>query len=300
MKRNISFLLIVLFCFILPCFVCAADLESLKANIYLRPEDTHPDGINIEVGTASFWLEVGASVSGDSGETVSYQWYESKTGSMDDIVAIDNETKSIFIPEQKIGTTYYCVGVITTLGDESVTEYTKLLEATFTPKVIDKIWITEVKEPRAGEVADYNASQYTDYELNNYYGYEITSVKWYPDDKVFKEGVEYRVDIQIEFWDNVKLTDKIDVKINEMKADFKKDEASDTAIVSYTFNKLEKNDEKINEISGEKKSGENFISNENLVDEKSEDGKLDLSSVILSTICVVVIIFALIVIVKKK
>lgn len=307
MKRDFV-LLLVLMCFVLPCCVCATEvnLEELKAEIYLKPEDAHPNGVNMEIGTASFWFEVGAEVSGESGETVSYQWYESKTGSMDDIVAIENENRAVFIPEQRIGTTYYCVGVTTKLGNESIVEYTKLLEATFTPKMIDKIWITDVKEPEIGKQPSISAEQYTDYELNNYYGYEITSVSWAPADEAFKEGVEYRVDVAIEFWDNVKLTDEVDVKINNMKADLFLDDAQDSATVSYSFEKLAKDNVGIieDEQSGEVEivSGENASINEIVDDEstKVNEEKLDLSAIILSTVCVIVVVFALLVLMRKK
>lgn len=307
MKRNLVFLLIIC-CVFMTGIVFATDggldemnkspdtpkLEDLKAEIYLKPEDSHPNGVNMEVGTASFWFEVGARVSGDFGETVSYQWYESKTGNMDDLLLLSGETKSIFIPEQVIGTTYYCAGVITSLGSESIVEYTKLLEATFTPKMIDKIWITEVKEPIIGERPNEMASQYTDYELNNYYGYEITSVKWTPSDDVFKENVKYTVDVEIEFWDNVEFTEKVDVKINNMEATLKKNADGETAVVSYTFEKPSKNTSSGDYVQ----SGDEEIEYGN--SEYATDEKLDLSVIILSTICAIIVVFALVLIFKNR
>ena len=297
MKRTFILLLILL-CFILPS-LSYASIDNLKANIYLKPEDLHPNGVNMEIGTASFWFEVGASISGDSGESISYQWYESKTGNMDDIVAIKNENREIFIPDQKIGTTYYCVGVTTKLGDESTVEYTKLLEATFTPKIIDKIWITGISEPNIGSKSSASANQYTDYELNNYYGYEITSVSWIPNDKNFKENVEYRVDVGIELWDNVELADKVDVKINDMVANFTYNEGNNNAIVSYTFDKLSMQKEESGEQGEEQISGDNNF--ENIVDEKSNnEEKLDISAIILCTVCITVLIFGLMIGIRKK
>lgn len=295
----ISVVLILLHNF---CFAEEINWEGKKANIYLKPEDSHPNGINMEIGTASFWFEVGANVSGESGETVSYQWYESKTGKIEDIVAIPNETKEIFVPEQEIGTKYYCVGVITRLGNESTIEYTKLLEATFTPKVIDKIWITNVVEPSVGEEPSMSASPYTDYELNNYYGYEINSVKWIPNDSTFKEGVEYRVDINLEFWDNVKCADKLDVKINSADAEFIKNESSSEAVISYTFDKLEiQENEKDTPNKETEESGETNLEIENIVIESNnEDEKLDMSAIVLSTMFVIVLIFALLSMKRKN
>lgn len=301
-------LFILLNCFIMLGVVYATDIniEDVKANIYLKPEDTHPNGVNMEIGTASFWFEVGAEVSGDSGESVFYQWYESKTGNMDDIVAVESENREIFIPEQKIGTTYYCVGVTTKLENESTTEYTKLLEATFTPKMIDKIWITNVNEPSIGNQPSMSAEQYTDYDLNDYYGYEITSVKWTPNDDTFKEGVEYKVDINIEFWENVKFSDKVDAKINGMEAEFIQAETQDSATVSYTFKSLENNNDENNdeqenqEENTKDNSGENNLNNKTVDESSVESEKLDMSSVILSAFFVVIIVFALMTMMKKK
>ena len=305
MKR-FFILLVIIICFGMTGIVCAANIniEDVKANIYLKPEDTHPNGVNMEIGTASFWFEVGAEVSGDSGESIAYQWYESKTGNIDDITAIKNENKEIFVPEQKLGTTYYCVGVTTKLEEESTTEYTKLLEVTFTPKMIDKVWITNVIEPSIGEQPSMSAEQYTDYELNNYYGYEITSVKWTPNDEIFEEGVEYTVNIDIEFWENVKLTDKVDTKINNLDAKFVKNNTQDGATVSYTLKSLEKNtDEENNVISNEaqmeNKSGENNLSDISTDDKSVEAEKLDISSIVLATIFVVIIVFSLMTAKKK-
>lgn len=296
---------LILICLLLPCVCFATDvnIEDIKANIYLKPEDTHPNGVNMEIGTASFWFEVGAEVSGDSGESITYQWYESETGNMDDVVAVKNENREIFIPEQKIGTTYYCVGVTTSLEDKSTTEYTKLLEVTFTPKMIDKIWITNVSEPNIGEQPSMSAEQYTDYDLNDYYGYEIKSVKWTPDDETFKEGVEYKVDINIEFWKNVKFTNEVEAKINNLDAEYILNENQDGATISYTFKSLEKNDEEKNfEDNNEvaKVSGDENLSDKVNDDNSVEDEKLDMSSIILATVFVVIIVFSLMTIVKKK
>lgn len=300
--KKIMILILALLCLNISCLVYATDvnLNDVKAKITLRPEDIHPDGINMEVGTASFWFEVNATVSGESGETISYQWYESKTGKEEDIKPIKNETNSIFVPDQEIGTTYYCVGVTTTLGDEFVTEYTKLLEATFTPKIIDKVWITNVKEPAVGEKPSNLAMQYTDYELNNYYGYEITSVKWTPEDKVFKEDVAYTIEVEIEYWDNVEFANDVDAKINEMEAKFKPNTLGESALVSYTFEKLttEKQDENSKIDSGE--LIDDIMQNEEIEYAPSDDDKLDLSAIILCTIFAVLMVFALIVILNKR
>lgn len=273
--------------------------EEIKAEIYLKPEDAHPNGINMEIGTASFWLEVGAKVSGESGAIVSYKWYESKDGTMENIKEIEGETKPIFVPEQKIGTTYYCAGVVTTANGKSNTEYTKLLEATFTPKLIDKIWIIGVKEPRIGEKAETTAEQYTDYELNSYYGYEITSVSWSPDVTEFREGQAYTVNIDIEYWDNVEFTEKLDVKVNEKDAEFEENPDGNGATISYTFEaiekliEIEKKDEDKNANSGEE------LNNNNTQTQNENNEKAEITTIILVTIFVTLIIFSVFTLKRK-
>ena len=275
--------------------------EEKKAEIYLRPEDAHPNGVNIEIGTASFWLEVGARISGDSGETVSYQWYESKDGTMENIVKVEGETKPIFIPEQKIGTTYYCVGVITTVNGKSTTEFTKLLEATFTPKMIDKIWIVGVKTPVSGETIEASAQQYTDYDLNDYFGYEITSVNWTPDDELFKVGQAYTVNISIEYWDNIEFTSELDVRVNDNEATIEELSDGKSAIISYTFEEIK---EDFEEPSGEEEKDDNDFKVDNEVyeskNENAEETKVEVSTVILVTVFVIIVIFSLMLLIKRN
>ncbi len=308
MRKNFL-LLVITFVMILPVLVFATgsnegssnesekinnkesgEIEEVKAEIVTRPEDLHPDGVNMEVGTASYWLEVEAKVSGDVDATISYQWYESKDGTIENITPIEGETKSVFIPEQKLGTTYYCVGVTTTYNGKSTTEYTKLLEATFTTKVIDIIWITDVVKPVSGERMEEKASPYVaEYDLNSHYGYDIEQVSWTPDDKFFEDGKEYTINISIKMWNDVELADDLDVRVNNQEAKFEKT-GQDTAVISYTFDKVGTESDITN--SGEKTNIE--------YKETVEKDSLSMSAIILTTICIIVIIFAIIVITKRQ
>lgn len=234
--------------------------EILKATIYERPEDMHPNGVNIEIGTASYWLEVKAGFSGDVEANVSYQWYESEDDNIENIKPIEGETKEIFIPEQVLGTKYYCVGVTTTANGKSFTEYTKLLEATFTKKLISEIMIVGVIEPVSGEKPQKSAAPYTTYDLNDYYGYDVKKVSWFPEDDVFEVGKEYSVNIDIEYWDNVEFDEELYVTVNGKEARFV-DADNGTGQVSFTFEKLEE-EKKYTDVFQEKgeaeSSGEKF------------------------------------------
>lgn len=232
--------------------------EIVKATIYERPEDMHPNGVNIEIGTASYWLEVKAGVSGDA--SVTYQWYESEDDNIANINPIEGETKEIFIPEQTLGTKYYCVGVTTIANGKSFTEYTKLLEATFTKKLISEIMIVGVAEPVSGEKPQKSATPYTTYDLNDYYGYDIKKVSWFPEDNVFEAGKEYSVNIDIEYWDNVEFDEELYVTVNGKEARVV-DAGNGMGQVSFTFEKLSeepKNVDIFNEKRGDESSGEKF------------------------------------------
>lgn len=243
MKKFFTFILILLILTINVVLATESELEEpsgemLKATIYERPEDMHPNGVNIEIGTASYWLEVKAGVSGENDAKVTYQWYESEDDNIENITPVVGETKEVFIPEQTLGTKYYCVGVTTTSNGESYTEYTKLLEATFTKKLISEIMIVGVAEPVSGEKVQKVAKAYTTYDLNDYFGYDIKKVSWFPEDDVFEVGKEYSVNIDIEYWDNVEFDEKLYVTVNGYEANFV-DADNGTGQVSYTFEKLE-------------------------------------------------------------
>ncbi len=278
----------------------SGESENIKATITLRPEDNHPNGINMEVGTASYWLQVEASYSGEEDAVISYQWYESKDGSMDSIVPVPNETNSVFIPEQKIGTTYYCVGVMTTAKGKTNIEYTKLLEATFTPKIIDKIWIIGVNEPVPDEEISNEAEPDTDDELNKYYGYDIIGVSWTPDDKVFRKGVKYTANIDIEYWEDTEFVDKLEVKVNNQNAKLEKT-GDTTARISYTF-ETTGNEHNAGENSNEHNASGDIENNNNseMENNSPQDESISMPAIILTTICIVLIIFALFVIIKKN
>lgn len=243
MKKFFTFILILLILTINVVLATESELEEpsgemLKATIYERPEDMHPNGVNIEIGTASYWLEVKAGVSGETDAKVTYQWYESEDDNIENITPVVGETKEVFIPEQTLGTKYYCVGVTTTSNGASYTEYTKLLEATFTKKLISEIMIVGVAEPVSGEKVQKVAKAYTTYDLNDYFGYDIKKVSWFPEDDVFEVGKEYSVNIDIEYWDNVEFDEKLYVTVNGYEANFV-DADNGTGQVSYTFEKLE-------------------------------------------------------------
>lgn len=243
MKKFFTVILILLILTINVVLATESELEEpsgemLKATIYERPEDMHPNGVNIEIGTASYWLEVKAGVSGETDAKVTYQWYESEDDNIENITPVVGETKEVFIPEQTLGTKYYCVGVTTTSNGESYTEYTKLLEATFTKKLISEIMIVGVAEPVSGEKVQKVAKAYTTYDLNDYFGYDIKKVSWFPEDDVFEVGKEYSVNIDIEYWDNVEFDEELYVTVNGYEANFV-DADNGMGQVSYTFEKLE-------------------------------------------------------------
>lgn len=227
--------------------------EQVKATIYERPEDMHPNGVNMEIGIASYWLEVKAGVPEETDAKVTYQWYESEDDNIENITPVVGETKEVFIPEQTLGTKYYCVGVTTTSNGQSFTEYTKLIEATFTKKLISEIMIVGVIEPVSGEKIQKVAKAYTTYDLNDYFGYDIKKVSWFPEDDVFEVGKEYSVNIDIEYWDNVEFDEELYVTVNGYEANFV-DADNGMGQVSYTFEKLEeepKNVEVFDKNSGD-------------------------------------------------
>lgn len=267
--------------------------EQVKATIYERPEDMHPNGVNMEIGTASYWLEVRAGVSGESDAKVTYQWYESEDDNIENIKPIAGETKEVFIPEQTLGTKYYCVGVTTTASGESFVEYTKLLEATFTKKIISEIIIVGVVEPVSGEKVQKLASPFTNYDLNDYYGYDIKKVSWFPEDDVFELGKEYSVNIDIEYWDNIEFDDDLFVTVNNKEAKFV-DAENGTGQVSFTFEKLEEEQKNVDILP--KESGEK---NGDIV-ETLEDETVDGNTLAIMFVIAFVVAFIIVSIVTKR
>lgn len=267
--------------------------EMLKATIYERPEDMHPNGVNIEIGTASYWLEVKAGVSGEVDAKVTYQWYESEDENIENIKPVVGETKEVFIPEQTLGTKYYCVGVTTTSNGQSFTEYTKLLEATFTKKLISEIMIVGITEPVSGEKPQKLASAYTTYDLNDYFGYDIEKVSWFPEDDIFEVGKEYSVNIDIKYWDNVEFDEELYVTVNGYEANFV-DADNGMGQVSYTFKKLEEEPKNM-EVSLEN-SGDVVKENKTEIENETVSG----STLLIMFVIAFVLSFIIVSIITKK
>ncbi len=298
MKRFFTLICILVILTMNVAFATEADLkepsgEQIKATIYERPEDMHPNGVNIEIGTASYWLEVKAGVSGDTDAKVTYQWYESKDDNIENIIPVVGETKEVFIPEQTLGTKYYCVGVTTTANGQSFTEYTKLLEATFTKKLISEIMIVGVVEPVSGEKPQKSASAYTTYDLNDYFGYDIKKVSWFPEDDVFEVGKEYSVNIDIEYWDNVEFDEELYVTVNGYEANFV-DADNGKGQISYTFAKLEEEQKSV-EVFAEN-SGDKVQENKTEIENETVSG----STLLVMFVVAFCIAFAIISVIMKK
>lgn len=296
MRKTITFL-IVMMLLVLPCFVFGASGEESLIDIYMRPEDEHPDGVNMEIGVASFWFMVGAKSNDPSGE-ISYQWYVSDTLDENKITPIPDAVTPVLVPAQEIGTKYYCVAVTVKTVEKTETEITKLLEATFVPKVIDKIDIVNVVEPEEGAKPSISADPYTDFDLYDYFGYDIVDVSWQPEDESFKADKDYTINITIEYWENVQISGDTIATINGEEAKLTSI-GDNRAIVSYKFEK----DEPIEDVPNIISSGDIDVKEEVKDDIKKDDQDVkDVENSVygwigIITLIVIVIIYVLY---KKK
>ena len=95
------------------------------------------------------------------------------------------------------------------------------------------------------------------------------------------------INIDIEFWEDVKIANDIDVRVNDEKAEINIT-GENTATVSYKFDNDKINNSQI--------SGDNNNSSYQSLEEKT----LDIPTVILTTVCIIVIVFSIIVIIKRN
>ena len=126
--------------------ICIAyDFVAAELPVTAQPPviGTQPKGGSYYVGD-SVTLSVKASVT--DGGTLSYQWYKTTVNDISTIKAIYKEsdasygTKASFVPEQTVGTTYYCVMVTNTVtknGKKATSfVYSNLVAVTFSEKIV--------------------------------------------------------------------------------------------------------------------------------------------------------------------
>ena len=128
------------------------------------PKTAVPAGMEVEQGSS---LDLYCDATAPNNETLSYLWYETSTGKLQDIVAINRgaeDKDTLSCDTSAVGTRYYVCMVTTSSGGSA---YTSVIPVTVIPKMAEStipVLFTADSIPEPGHTMTVDIEKMTDYD----------------------------------------------------------------------------------------------------------------------------------------